>query len=231
MLAAALIALLDDEGASFLALLSGGVLYLSLGIALVWRCHDVPLPIGDLRHPRAFVILVVTMLLPLLPFEALVMWLGASAGPGAVKGGAAMLAIVLYFVSPHLLAACLIVNAVRARVAAVVAILGVLVTGVVAATPGLHAPYLIGWLLGCLALSLRIAVPQRTGRQLGRVLIALVLGLAPAALVTAMTLVQGEKLTTGVGLRDVAILAAWWSVLWVGPVQGLRRVLAAPCSR
>ncbi|MFG6488353.1 hypothetical protein ACG04R_16820 [Roseateles sp. BYS78W] len=226
VLAGGLMAAQNDV--SLLALLFGGLLYLCLGIALVWRCHDVPLCIGRLSRPGTFVILIVTTLLPVLPFAALVLCLGASTGSGALKGGAASLAIALYYVAPHLLTACLVVNVVRARICVIVAILGVLITGVVAGAESAHAPFLAGWLLACAALSLRGAVPRRTGRQFGRALVALVLWLAPAALVAAMMLASSRELAEGDALRDAWVLASWWVALWLGPVQCMRRVLACP---
>jgi hypothetical protein len=224
-LAAVAIALFSELRSSFLALFFGSLLYLFLGIAMAWRCNDVPLRIGSMRHPLAFAVLVMTLLLPLLPFEALVLWLGAS------KGGGAALTIVLDFVSPHLLVGCLLVNVVRARVAVVVGLLGVLLAWIVALGANLSAFYVGAWLLGCLALSLRGGVPRRTGRQGGRALVALVLCFSPAALVAANMLAKAAELTTWDDHRDLWILLAWWGVLWVGPVQGLRRVMAAPATK
>jgi hypothetical protein len=223
--AAGLIAVYSALRSSYLALLFGGLLYLFLGMAMAWRCNEVPLRIGGLRHPQVYAILVLTLLLPLLPFEALVLWLGAT------KGGSAMLTIVLDFVSPHLLVGCLLVNVVRVRVAVVVSLLGVLLAWVVAVSAKLPGPYLAGWLLACAGLALPAAVPHRTGRKAGRTLVALVLCLAPAALVAANMLAKAAGLTTGYDHHDLWILLAWWVLLWIGPAQGLRRVMAAPAAK
>jgi hypothetical protein len=85
--------------------------------------------------------------------------------------------------------------------------------------------------MGCLALSSGAVVPRRTGRWFGNGLVALVLMLAPAALVAAMNLAMLSKAMTDDAFFGAGILVAWWIVLWAGPVQGMRRVLAAPCVR
>lgn len=224
-IAAALVATYSALRSSYLALLCGGLLYLVLGMAMAWRCNEVPLRLGGLWRPQVYVILVLTLLLPLLPFEALVLWLGAT------KGGSAMLTIVLEFVSPHLLVGCLLVNVVRVRVAVAVSLLGVLLAWVVAVSAKLPGPYLAGWLLGGGLLALPAAVPRCTGRKAGRALVALVLCLAPAALVGANMLAKAAGLTTGDDHRDLWILLAWWVLLWIGPVQGLRRAMAAPAAK
>lgn len=228
---AALSMWVQGAGAGTPALLFGGLLYLVLGIALALHCHQVPLHIARLRRPGVFALLVATTLLPVLPFEALVLGLGASAGLGAAKGGAAMLAIALYYATPHLLTACLVVTVVRIRVAVILVILGVLVMGVVAGMPEVHLVFLAGWLVSCLALSLGDAVLRGLGLRLARALLLLVLTLAPAALVAAMMLALERGLAADDALGDLWILAAWWLVLWLGPVRGRSRVLAEPADR
>jgi hypothetical protein len=58
-----------------------------------------------------------------------------------------------------------------------------------------------------------------------------VLCLAPATLVAANMLAKAAGLTTGYDHHDLWILLAWWVLLWIGPVQGLRRVMAAPAAK
>ncbi len=228
---AALSLWVQGAGAGTPALLFGGLMYLVLGISLALHCHQLPLHRARLRRPSVFALLVLTTLLPVLPFEGLVLGLGASAGVGAAKGGAAMLAIALYYVTPHLLTACLVMTVVRIRVAVVVVILGVLVMGVVAAMPEVHGAFLAGWLASCAALAVSHAVLRLLGLRLTRALLLMVLTLAPAALVAGMMLALEQGLAADDALGDLWILAVWWLVLWLGPVRGRSRVLDEPADR
>jgi hypothetical protein len=236
VLAATVVAALGDGGKRSVVedavmIFFGLLLSLALGIVLAWRCQQVPLAFGDLRHPGAFAVLVLATLLPLLPFGTLILWMSTSLRVKDVDQAGVMLALALVFITPPLQAACLMINVVRGWVTAVMTIVGILMTAVVAGSPAIQGPCLVGWGLGCLALSSRAVVPRRTGRRFGSGLVALVLTLAPAALVAAMNLAMVNKAITDEAIFGAGILVAWWIVLWVGPVQGMRRVLSAPSLR
>jgi hypothetical protein len=236
VLAAAVAFAPDDAGKRGVAeeaatILVGLLLSLVLGIVLAWRCQQVPLPFGDLRHPGPFAVLVLTTLLPLVPFGGLILWTSSAFGVKEVDEAAVMLVLAMVFLSPPVQAACLMVKVARGWVTAVMTIVGMLMTAMVIGSAQIQGPYLVGWVLGCLALSSRVVVPRRTGRWFGSGVVALVLTLAPAALVAALNLAVGSNAKTGNALLGAGVLVVWWIVLWAGPVQGTRRVLAAPDVR